>query len=238
MLKIEHLCKKFNGRAIVNNVSLTVKRGEIAVLLGSSGVGKSTMLRLLNNLETADSGVVFLDGKQLDLKTVHKTHAVGMIFQQFHLFEHLTVERNVTLALEKVLGKTAEQAHSMARNLLEKYGLLEKAQSAVSDLSGGQKQRLAIVRALALKPQVICFDEPTSALDPLLTSYIAQQIQELADQGHIIIVATHDMGLLEKLRCTIYLMKDGSIVETAFSEDLWRHKERYPRLSAFISGDL
>jgi polar amino acid transport system ATP-binding protein len=236
MLNIKNITKTFRDRKILDSVNLHVRRGEIAVLLGSSGVGKSTLLRILNNLESIDHGSVFLDDKELDLKTVNKTHVIGMVFQHFNLFEHLTVEQNITLPLEQAAGKSPREAKMIAHTLLKQYGLLEKADTYVSQLSGGQKQRLAIARTLALKPQIICLDEPTSALDPLLTSYVANAIKELADKGYIVLVATHDTTLLERLPCTIYLMKEGKIIESATSEDFYKHKEKYPNIARFVSG--
>lgn len=237
MLSIKNLSKKFHGKKILDDVSLQVKRGEIAVLLGSSGVGKSTLLRILNNLESLDSGQLFLDNKSLDAQTIIKKHLVGMVFQQFNLFDHLTVEENITLALEKVLGKSKTEAHRMAHELLKQYGLEDKAHDYISQLSGGQKQRLALARALALKPQIICLDEPTSALDPLLTTYVANNIQQLAKNGYIVLVASHDISLLDKLDCTIYLMDAGKIVETAQSTDLKQNPNKYPRIKQFVAGE-
>jgi ABC-type polar amino acid transport system ATPase subunit len=236
MLKLEQITKIFNGKEVLHAISLTVRRGEIAVLLGSSGVGKSTLLRILNNLETIDTGTVTLDGAPLDLAKVNQTHTVGIVFQNFNLFEHLTVQQNITLALEKVLKQSSSQAQETATTLLKQYGLADKAQQYISQLSGGQKQRLAIARTLALKPKIICFDEPTSALDPLLTSQIAREIQDLAQQGYIILVATHDTTLLERLQCTIYLMESGSIVETAPSQQFFANKNAYPRIASFVAG--
>jgi polar amino acid transport system ATP-binding protein len=238
VLIIKELTKVFRGKKIIDDLSFTVKRGEIAVFLGASGVGKSTLLRVLNNLETMDQGSISLDGKPLDITTVNQSHVVGMVFQQFNLFNHLTVEQNITLALEKTIGKTIQQAHAIAQQLLMKYGLADKAQAYVSQLSGGQKQRLALARTLALKPTILCMDEPTSALDPLLTSYVAQTIQQLANEGYIVLVATHDTALLEKLQCTIYLMSHGKIVETARSTDFMLHKNNYPRIAQFVSGSI
>lgn len=236
MLKIENIIKIFNGKKVLDSVSLNVNKGEIAVLIGSSGVGKSTMLRVLNNLETCDQGTVSLDGSTLDLATVNTTHTIGMVFQNFNLFEHLTVEQNITLALEKVQKMSPSQAHDIATTLLKNYGLGDKANTYVSSLSGGQKQRLAIVRTLALKPKVVCMDEPTSALDPLLTTYVANTIQELAAQGFTVLVATHDVMLLEKMNCTIHLMKNGKIIESVDSQKFFSNKNQYPMLNAFVSG--
>ncbi len=236
MFSIRNLNKTFKGKHILKDVSLSVDRGDIAILLGGSGVGKSTLLRILNNLEQPDSGSILFNGNPLPLDTIQKSHLIGMVFQHFNLFAHLTVERNITLALEKVLGKTQAEAHEIATELLARYGLQDKAQEPVSSLSGGQKQRLSIARALALKPQLLCMDEPTSALDPLLTDYVAQQIQDLAHQGYSLIIATHDMKLLEKLRCTIYLMDHGEIVEMANSVDLAAHPEKFMHIKSFIQG--
>lgn len=236
MLKIKSITKTFGNRTILNDVSFNVEKGGIAVLLGESGVGKSTLLRILNNLETIDNGTVTLDGNQIDLMQVNQKHMIGMVFQNFNLFEHLTVEENITIALEKVLKKSKAGAHEIAQQLLTHYGLADKSNCYVSQLSGGQKQRLAIARTLAFKPKIVCLDEPTSALDPLLTTHVANAIQELADEGYIVLIATHDTVLTEKLRCTIYLMKAGSIVESVNSVDFANHKDAYPQIKAFVEG--
>lgn len=236
MLKIKNLKKSIRGKSIVDDLSLNIGYGEIAVLLGSSGVGKSTLLRILNNLEKIDSGTVELDGKTLKLNQVNKEHTVGIVFQHFNLFEHLTVEENITIALEKVVSMSKSEAHIIATDLLKRYGLSDKANCMISQLSGGQKQRLAIARTLALKPTIICLDEPTSALDPLLTNYVADNIKELAAQKYIVLVATHDISLLGKLDCAIHLMRDGKIVESAKSGDFFAHKNNYPTIKSFVEG--
>lgn len=236
MLDIKNVTKTFGTKTILDHVSLQVNKGEIAVLLGASGVGKSTLLRILNHLETPDTGSFYLNSKPFDLHMVNQTHTVGFVFQNFNLFDHLTVEENITLALEKALGKNKKEAHTIASKLLEHYGLTDKAHVYPGDLSGGQKQRLALARTLALKPQVVCLDEPTSALDPMLTAYVANIIQELAKEGYIVLVATHDTSLLERLRCTIYLMKNGKIVETAASNELAKSPDSYPQIKNFIAG--
>lgn len=238
MLKIKNLTKTYNDKKIIDNVSLSVAKGEIALLLGQSGVGKSTLLRILSNLEESNAGTITLDDTALDLKNNPHTHTVGMVFQQFNLFEHLTVQENITLALEKVLKASHEKACTIADALLSKYGLLDKKDMYVSGLSGGQKQRLAIARALAMKPQIICMDEPTSALDPLLTSHVANAIQELAHQGYIVLVASHDTALLDKLQCTIYLMQAGHIIESARSDEFKKNKNAYPLLDKFVTGTI
>ena len=238
MLAINNLTKKFGSKIILNNISLTVKPGEIALLLGQSGVGKSTLLRVLNNLESIDGGSISLNGALLDTKTMNQQHIVGMVFQQFNLFDHITVEQNITLPLEQVLKKSPAQALSIAQGLLTHYGLEDNAHKYPSQLSGGQKQRLAIARTLALKPTIICLDEPTSALDPMLTSQVAHNIQELAQEGYTVLVATHDTALLEKLQCTIYLMHNGAIVERVSSTEFLRNKADYEQLEQFIAGTM
>jgi len=236
MLKINNINKSFNRKKILNDISLSVEKGEIALFLGSSGVGKSTLLRILNNLETVDRGTISLDDTTLNLATINTTHTVGMVFQHFNLFDHLTVEQNITLPLERVLKKKPADAHSIAHKLLERYGLIEQKNKYAAQLSGGQKQRLAIARALAMEPKIICLDEPTSALDPVLTSYVANNIQQLATDGYIVLVASHDIDLLKKLNCTIYLMSEGSIIETAQSQELHNNPDRFPRIKKFIAG--
>ncbi len=234
MLIIKNATKRFGSRTVLNNVSLQVHPGEIAVLLGSSGVGKSTLLRVLNHLEVLDDGNLLLDGNSLN--DASQTRAVGMVFQQFNLFEHMSVVENITFPLIKAAGLTESQAQERALELLQRYELADKADMSVQRLSGGQKQRLAIVRTIAMQPRVICFDEPTSALDPLLTTFVAQSIQELARQGFIVLVATHDIGLLQELDCSIYLMSNGSIVESAKSHDFFANQQQYPQLARFVRG--
>ncbi len=234
MLKITHLSKHFSGKTILNNVSLTVQAGEIAILLGSSGVGKSTLLRILNNLESYESGSFELDNKVLDITTTNTSHTIGMVFQQFNLFEHMSTLENITFPLERAAHYSKQDALATAHALLKNYGLEERALTRASNLSGGQKQRLAIARTLALKPRVICMDEPTSALDPLLKYHVAQIIQQLAAQGYIILIATHDTGLIEHLNCTIHLMQQGQIVESTTSQNFKASPEKHPALKTFM----
>jgi ABC-type polar amino acid transport system ATPase subunit len=182
-----------------------------------------------------DAGLVLLDNIPLD--STNNAHAVGMVFQHFNLFEHLTVEQNITLPLERVKKYNAEKARTVATELLEKYGLTDKKCSSAARLSGGQKQRLAIARTLAMQPAIICLDEPTSALDPVLTAYVAQNIQEMAQKGYIVLVASHDTDLIEKLNCTIYLMHEGSIIETAPSSTFKQNPDSFPRIKKFIAGN-
>lgn len=237
MLVIKHLTKTFHGKKVIDDLNLQVGRGHVAVLLGASGVGKSTLLRILNNLETPDSGMIELDGKTIDLKTVNNSHTIGMVFQQFNLFDHLTARENIAIVLRLVAKQNPAQAHIKAEELLKQWGLGDKAEAYPADLSGGQKQRLAIARTLALKPRVICLDEPTSALDPMLTQAVATTIQNLAKEGYIVLISTHDTSLLERLECTIHLMRQGKIIESTDSKALSTNKYLYPALAAFIAGD-
>lgn len=236
MLVINNLSKAFNNKQVLKNVSLKIKKGEIAFLLGSSGVGKSTILRILNNLETVDAGTFELDARPLDLKAVNKNHLVGMVFQHFNLFDHLTVQENITLPLIVTLKLSPEEAEICAHTLLQEYGLADKASSFINRLSGGQKQRVAIARAVALRPKIICLDEPTSALDPQLTNYVAANIEKLAQEGYLVLVASHDISLLEKLSCTIHLMEKGSIIESALSGEYHLNSYQFPAIRRFITG--
>lgn len=238
MLSIKNLSKQFGTKKVIDDVSFDVPQGGIAVLLGSSGVGKSTLLRVLNNLESLDKGVITLDEKPLDISTATKDHICGMVFQQFNLFPHMSVLENITFPLEKTSGKSKKDAETIGLELLAQYNLTDKKDSYPSQLSGGQKQRLALARTIALKPKIICFDEPTSALDPLLTTHVARTIQELADAGYIVLIATHDTALLDKLSCSIYLMDSGKIVETASANELKSNPNSYPKISQFVQGEI
>ncbi len=238
MLEIKNLSKKFGDKVVLNNIDLKVDKREIALLLGSSGVGKSTLLRILNNLETYDKGEIILEGKPIESYKSKNQQVTGIVFQQFNLFDHMNVEKNITFVLEKVAGKKSDEAKNIATKLLQKFGLEDKATLPIKKLSGGQKQRLAIARSIALKPMVMCFDEPTSALDPYLTSFVAENIQELADEGYMVLVASHDITLLEKLRCKIYLMDKGKIIEIAPSAEFIAHPEQYPLIKKFVEGNL
>lgn len=232
MLKLENVTKKFHEKNVLDGVNLEVKKGEIALLLGSSGVGKSTLLRVLCGLETVDRGTITLDAVPLS----RKTHSIGMVFQHLNLFSNMNVITNITFALEKALGYSPKTAQLLALEFLHKYDLADKANLCVTKLSGGQKQRLALIRTLALKPDVICFDEPTSALDPVLTTQVANTIAQLAHDGYTVIVTTHDMSLVEKLPCTIHLMDKGAVLQSAQSYYYWENQEQFPHITRFIKG--
>lgn len=236
MLTIKNLNKKFNNKKVLDTITLSIPKGSVTIFLGESGVGKSTLLRVLSSLETADSGHITINDQELNRDSQLKDHVVGMVFQQFNLFSHKTVKQNITLPLEKVLKKSKAEAEVLADSLLKRFNLQDLAQKSVEVLSGGQKQRLALARTLAMNPSIICMDEPTSALDPLLTSYVAQIISDLATQGYIVVVATHDTVLIEKINCMVYLMKDGKIIESAPSTLLKQQPEAYPYIKNFIAG--
>ncbi|MBP6869322.1 amino acid ABC transporter ATP-binding protein [Candidatus Babeliales bacterium] len=230
MLSLKNITKHFQNKLVVDDVSFDVQPGEIVVLLGKSGVGKSTILRLLSGLETKDGGTITFNQEPLPAQSV------GMVFQEFNLFPHLTVEENITLPLEKVAGKTPAQAKEIAQQLLATYELTSQANLRPQRLSGGQKQRVAFARTLAMQPKIICCDEPTSALDPMLTSKIAQEINKLAQQGLMVILATHDTEFIKQIPCTIYLMKNGKIIESALSEQLNENPEKFPLIKNFTQG--
>lgn len=230
MLSLKNISKHFQNKIVVDDVSFDVQVGEIVVLLGKSGVGKSTILRILNNLETKNGGTISLHGQPIPPR------AVGMVFQDFNLFPHMTVQENITLPLIKVAGKSIEQAEYITQQLLATYELTAYAHMYPNKLSGGQKQRVAFARALAMQPQILCCDEPTSALDPVLTNKVAQEITKLGQQGLMIILATHDTEFIKQIPCTIYLMKHGKIIETTTSEELSKNPEKYPHIKNFTQG--
>jgi len=230
MLSLKNISKQFQNKLVVDDVSFDIQSGEIVVLLGKSGVGKSTILRILTGLESKDSGTLTFKNKELS------TQSVGMVFQDFNLFPHLTVEENITLPLQKIAGKSEEEALKIAHELLTTYELKTLAQFRPNRLSGGQKQRVAFARTLALKPQIICCDEPTSALDPILTSKIAQEINLLAQAGLIIVIATHDTELIKQMNCTIHLMEQGKVIETTTSDELAKNSGKFPSIKSFTQG--
>ncbi|MDP3787917.1 MAG: amino acid ABC transporter ATP-binding protein [Candidatus Chromulinivorax sp.] len=230
MLSLKNISKHFQNRLVVDDVSFDVQPGEVVVLLGKSGVGKSTILRILTGLESNESGTITFNDQPLPAQSV------GMVFQEFNLFPHLTVEENITLPLIKVGGKSKEDAQHIAQQLLATYELTAQAHVYPQRLSGGQKQRVAFARTLAMQPKILCCDEPTSALDPMLTSKVAQEINKLAQQGLIVLIATHDTELIKQITCTIYLMKHGKIIEATTSDELAQNPEKYPFIKNFTQG--
>jgi polar amino acid transport system ATP-binding protein len=232
MLIVKNIEKKFHGKKVIDNVSFNVAPGQTVVLLGQSGVGKSTMLRALCNLESIDAGSMMLDQAPINFGKV------GMVFQDFNLFAHLTVEENIMLPLLHVLKKSEDQAKKIAHEMLARFDMLAKVTVYPSALSGGQKQRVALARALCLHPDVLCLDEPTSALDPQLTQQVAEILKDLAQHNMMIVIATHDIGLLQNLACTIHLMVDGKIVETATTAQLQKQEDSFVKIKNFMQGKV
>jgi polar amino acid transport system ATP-binding protein len=207
----------------VHGVSLDVVRGEVVVIVGPSGSGKSTFLRCINHLEPIDSGCVTVDGIPLnDEKTnINKIREeVGMVFQHFNLFPHLTVLRNITLAQRVVRGRSSDEADTVAYDLLEKVGISDKAESYPSQLSGGQQQRVAIARALAMQPKIMMFDEPTSALDPEMIKEVLDVMLDLAREGMTMLVVSHEMGFAREAADRIIFMDEGKIIEVLTPEEM------------------
>lgn len=235
MFEVKGLFKFIPNKVLLNNVAFEVPVGGIALFLGGSGAGKSTLLRVLNDLEKYDKGTFFLNQKPLDLTYANRQHLIGMVFQHFNLFEHLNVEDNITLALIKTQQNTPSEARKKALHLLEKYGLADKAASPIQKLSGGQKQRLAIARSIALDPKIICLDEPTSALDPLLVHQMAQFITEFAAEGRIVLLATHDLNLVDRLEGQRFLMQEGTIVESCSKNNYQRKPSDFPLMNRFFN---
>ena len=216
MISIKHLSKHFGDNEVLKDVNIDVKRGEVVVVLGPSGSGKSTMLRCINKLEDPSGGHIFIEGIDIcDPKTnVDKLREhVGMVFQSFNLFPHLTAKKNVMLAQVKVLKRSSEEAEKIALKQLECVGLLDRADFLPAQLSGGQQQRVAIARALAMDPHVMLFDEATSALDPELVRGVLDVMRQLAAGGMTMVVVTHEMGFAREVADRVIFMEDGVVVE-------------------------
>ncbi len=224
IIKVEHLVKKFGHVVAVNDVSFNVRQGEVLVIIGPSGSGKSTTLRCLNYLERPDGGRIVIDNielthEQTDINAVRAE--VGMVFQQFNLFPHLTALENVTLAQRIVRKRSKEEAEKIAMELLEKVGIPDKADSYPAQLSGGQQQRVAIARALAMQPKIMLFDEPTSALDPEMIKEVLDVMLELAEEGMTMVVVSHEMGFVKAAADRILFMDAGKIVEETTPTELF-----------------
>lgn len=236
-LDIKNINKELKNIKILDDFSLTVNEGEIAIILGKSGAGKSTILRILNNLDTLDSGQILLNNIPIN---EYQEKKIGIVFQNFNLFSNLSVIENITLALIQVKKIDKIKATQIGCNLLKKYHLLEKKNEPIHSLSGGQKQKIAIVRTLAMESKVICFDEPVSSLDPYSTNEILTFIKELQKENYIIIMTTHNMSIFNQLNCTINLLHNGNITESNKSEDFFNenNKNNNSQLHKFIHGIL
>jgi polar amino acid transport system ATP-binding protein len=237
---IENLHKYFGSIQAVKGVDIQVKRGEVVVIVGPSGSGKSTVLRCINHLETPTSGAVYIDGVHLeDKKTdINKVRAeVGMVFQQFNLFPHLTVLENVTIAQRKVRKRSKEEANEIAMEQLQHVGIPEKAGAYPRQLSGGQQQRVAIARALAMQPKIMLFDEPTSALDPEMIKEVLDVMLQLAEEGMTMVVVTHEMGFARAAARRVVFMDNGQVVEIGSPQVVFDNPEQ-DRTKLFLSKIL
>ena len=215
MIKLENVHKSFGKNEVLKGINLHIKQGQVVVIIGPSGSGKSTVLRTMNYLEEPTSGKVIVDGMDLsDKKKLNDVRAeVGMVFQNFNLFPHMTVMENLTLAQTKVRKTSMEEAKKIGQALLDRVGLADKANAYPDSLSGGQKQRVAIARALAMKPNVMLFDEPTSALDPEMVSEVLDVMKSLAEEGMTMVIVTHEMGFAKKVADRVLFVDGGLILE-------------------------
>ena len=242
LISVQHLVKEYNHGAVhaLNDCSLDIRKGEVVAVIGPSGSGKSPLLRSLNLLEQPTSGAIFFDGADLAAKSVNidlHRQKMGMVFQHFNLFPHKTVLQNITMAPVTLKKKTAAAAKEQALALLARIGLSDKANEYPNMLSGGQKQRIAIVRALAMDPEVMLFDEPTSALDPEMVGEVLDLMRDLARDGMTMAVVTHEMGFAREVADRVVFMADGRILEEGAPADIFDHPKD-PRLQDFLSKVL
>ena len=242
LIRVVDVCKEYNGGAVhaLSLCNLSVKKGEVVAIIGPSGSGKSTLLRCLNLLEQPTSGTIYfkdvaLNGKKVNLD-LHRRE-MGMVFQHFNLFPHMTVKKNITLAPVKLGLKSQAEADEQAMALLERIGLADKANEYPAMLSGGQKQRIAIVRALAMSPQVMLFDEPTSALDPEMVGEVLDLMRDLAKDGMTMVVVTHEMGFAREVADRVVFMSEGAIIEEGSPADIFDHPQS-ERLQSFLAKVL
>ncbi|ADG04895.1 amino acid ABC transporter ATP-binding protein [Kyrpidia tusciae] len=240
MISVKNLRKQFGEHVVLQDISVEVAAQEVVVIIGPSGSGKSTFLRCLNGLEKPSSGHIVIAGHELtghkaDLIEIRKQ--VGMVFQRFNLFHHLSVMDNITIGPIKVLGKSKAEATELAEELLRKVGIPEKANAMPDQLSGGQQQRVAIARALAMKPKVMLFDEPTSALDPEMVGEVLAVMKDLARDGMTMVVVTHEMGFAREVGDRVLFMDGGYVVEEGTPADVFDHPQQ-ERTRAFLSKVL
>ncbi len=241
IIRTENLCKYYGENIhALHNVTAEIERGEVVVIIGPSGSGKSTFLRSLNLLESATSGKVFFEGTDItDPKVNINIHRqkMGMVFQQFNLFPHMTVLKNLTLAPMQLKKMPKAEAEKMALELLDRVGLKDRANAYPSQLSGGQKQRVAIVRALCMNPDVMLFDEPTSALDPEMVGEVLAVMQDLAKEGMTMVCVTHEMGFAKEVADRVIFMYDGEIEEIGTPEEIFNHPQS-PKTQQFLKSIL
>ena len=243
LIQVQDLKKHFTGTSAIkalDGVSVDIKKGEVVVVIGPSGSGKSTFLRCLNLLEVPTGGQILFNGVDITDKScninLHR-QKMGMVFQHFNLFPHMTILRNMTLAPVKLLHKSQEEADAQALKLLQRVGLGDRGNAYPAQLSGGQKQRVAIVRALMREPEVMLFDEPTSALDPEMVGEVLEVMKELAHDGMTMVVVTHEMGFAREVGSRVLFMADGKLVEQGTPEQIFEHPQN-PRLQDFLGKVL
>ncbi len=236
MIRVEHLSKKFGNLTVLSDISTEIKKGEVISIIGPSGTGKSTFLRCLNLLETPSGGKIFIDeidilDKNADVPKIRQK--MGMVFQSFNLFSHLSVMENLTIGQTKLLERKKEDAEKKAMELLKMVGLAEKAESYADELSGGQKQRVAIARCLSMDPEIILFDEPTSALDPTMVSEVLAVIRRLAKEGMTMAIVTHEMDFARDVSNRVFYMDEGLIYEEGSPQQIFENPQR-EKTKAFI----
>ena len=240
LIKTVGLEKSFGSLKVLKGVDMELQKGEVLSLIGPSGSGKSTLLRCLNRLEEPTGGKIFFEGEDITAKGINMEihrQKMGMVFQQFNVFPHMTVAENITMAPVLLKKKTKEEAMEKAEALLERVGLLDKKNEKPGRLSGGQKQRLAIVRALAMEPDVMLFDEPTSALDPEMVKEVLEVIKNLVAEGMTTIIVTHEMAFAREISSRVLFMDQGVILEQAPPDQLFAHPQ-HPRTQEFLSKVL
>ena len=241
MIDVKDLHKSFEGVEVLKGINEHIEKGEKVVVIGPSGSGKSTFLRCLNLLEVPTSGEIWFEGKEITRAKTKEVNALrqkmGMVFQHFNLFPHLTILDNITLAPVKLKKMSKDQAREKAVELLQRVGLSDKAMSYPNQLSGGQKQRIAIVRALAMNPDVMLFDEPTSALDPEMVGEVLELMKQLADDGMTMVVVTHEMGFAREVASRVLFMDEGRIMEQNCPEEFFANPHN-DRLKEFLSKVL
>ena len=240
LIQVQNLGKSFGKIDVLKDITVDIYKGDVVLVVGPSGSGKSTFLRCLNRLEEPTKGHIYFEGTDItDSKTDIDKHRqkMGMVFQQFNLFPHMDIMKNLTLAPMKLQGKSQQEAEAEAMRLLERVGLADRAHAYPSQLSGGQKQRIAIVRALCMKPDVMLFDEPTSALDPEMVGEVLNVMRDLADEKMTMVVVTHEMGFAREVATRVMFMDGGYFVEEAAPEEFFSNPKN-ERLKSFLSKVL